>query len=144
MDVCFRSHRHQERQVIHALRHMWNDVAHPSPRLAVLFPVVRAFHQIAWLARGGFDFFSRIELVAAAFDHLRYVTEQIALVRPAIHEQLNDSLHLCWMMQAAVELRPWTRGGICEQSVLAEQMRHRDATQAAAESPKEFAARYRS
>src|SRR5262249_49643429 len=97
------------------------------------------FHQVTRRARRRFDFFTRIKLLSAAFDQLRFVIEQIALARAAVHEQLNNTLHLCAMMQTAIKFRSRFERCVGEQSARTEQMRHRNPAEATAEAPEKFA-----
>src|SRR5262252_9593520 len=127
-----------EGNVVDTRTEMRNKIADPFAALAVLFPLPRALHYRAWVTLKQFHFAAGIKLFAASFDKFRFVIKSIALAGGARHKQLDDSPGFSWMVQSAVQFR--TRcGSVSEQSLLREQMDHRDAAQPAAKPPKKFA-----
>src|SRR2546430_137650 len=86
---------------------------------------------VMWRAGGGgarLDGLARIEALPGPALEFRLVIEGVDLADAAIHEELNDAPRLGPMMQSAVEIG---RGLVGKQSLACEQVRQRDAAQAA-------------
>src|SRR5206468_976946 len=113
------------------------QVADPLAALAVPPPAPRALHDRAGRTLEQFDAAARVELLAVAPDQQRFVVEGVALAGGAGHEQLHDALRPGAVMQAAAQFGARLRRLLTEQAVLDEQVRQRDATQAAAALPQE-------
>ena len=80
-----------------------------------------------------------VEGLAVTLNEERFVIEGITLTGGAGHEELDDAFGFCAMMKAPVELGARLRGG-GEEALLAEQLSHGNAAEAAAEAPEEFTA----
>jgi len=96
----------------------------------MLRPLERTFHQRAGHTDGGLDALAGagVEFLPVSRDELRLVVEQIALARPAIHEELNNALRFRRVM--------WKRRG---KSVALHQRTERDTTKTGAQRAEKIA-----
>ena len=94
-------HRVKKRQVVHALRQVREEVAHPLAALAVLLERERAFQQPAGLAEEGVDFALAGQLLSVMLCEVRLVVEGIDMADAAGAEDLHDALGLRRKVRAA-------------------------------------------
>ena len=83
---------------------MGQQIADPFAALAVLPPAPGALHDMAGIGLKQLDAAAGIERLPVAANQLRLVVECIALARGTGHEELDDTLRLGAMVQAAVEV----------------------------------------
>ncbi len=148
MHVRLRYHRHQECHLVHAPGEARQQAADPTPALPMLLELEHRLEHRSRFARGRLDSLARagVEFLTVPLHQIGLVIEQIALARTTVHEKLNDAPSPRRVMRSIAQRSSQRHGGcpeltIGQQSVLPEQMGHRDATQAAAKAPEELAPR---
>src|SRR5207247_4545243 len=127
--------------VVDALGDVGKNAADPPPALAELLEFKGAAHHVAGGAGRRFDAHAvaGIELLPVAPDQLRLVIEGVALTYAAVHEELDDALHLRRVVGPAG--RRVRRGRVSsKKSLLTEEVSQCHAAQAAAEAPEHRAA----
>ena len=89
------------------------------------------------------DLLAGVERLAVALDQLGLVVERVALAGRARHEELHDALGLGADDAGRPSSGPARRRVVGQQTCFGQQVRQRNAAQAAAEVPEELAARRR-
>ena len=136
MDIRAAGHRLQKSHLIDELRLLGKQAADPFAALSMLLELEGAFHQRTLHPGCAFDLGFGAEFLPVELRERWFVVPGVHWAHAAIHEELDDALHFCRMMNAAVEF--WF--GKRARCFTGEHLRERETGEPAAKAGEEITA----